>query len=212
PEPDDDSRQLYDLLLKPVIADLHDSDSIAVDLDVAMDGLLLEPLKDPEGQYFGQKYPVAYSPGYIRESKLRPPMQEIPRSGLVISVLEAAKNESTEFSKLFPEIPVLEAPSMTTQEITSRLASKELFVFIGHGKSGTLILGNGRPLQAKDFRPEYLNNLQLAVLAACSTGLASTDPASTDTSSLVSAFQAGGTPRVIASRWDVDSNTTTALM
>lgn len=211
PDPDRDSRQLFSLLLEPVIADLRDSDSIVVDLDMAMDGLLVEALKSPEGWYFGQKYPVTYSPGYIRESKLRQPLQEIPHSVLLVNALGTANSEGKKIIEMFPETVVPDDAAMTEGELVSQLSRSDLFIFIGHGESGTLLLGNNRPLQSKDFQPEYLSHLQLTVLAACSTDLA--PPTSQlDTSGLVSAFQAGGTPRVIASRWDVDSNTTTLLM
>jgi CHAT domain-containing protein len=176
-----------------------------------MEGLLVEALKSPEGWYFGQKYPVTYSPGYVRENELRQPSQDLPRSGVLVDALVAEKkeNEHEVLTSLFPEVTVL-YPGMTKRELTSQLTPSELFVFIGHGESEKLLLQNSRPLSSKDFRPEYLRNLQLAVLAACSTGVPSNKPL--DTSSLVSAFQAGGTPRVIASRWDVDSKTTTVLM
>ncbi len=210
PEPDGDSRELFSLLLQPVIADLRDSSSVVVDLDMGMEGLLVEALKSPEGWYFGQKYPVTYSPGYVRENELRQPLQDPPRSGLLVAALGTAWSERDETIKMFPEVTVLDDPDMTTQALAAQLAPSELFVFIGHGESGKLLLPNNRPLHAKDFAPEYLSNLKLAVLAACSTGVPSNKPL--DTTSLVSAFQAGGTPRVIASRWDVDSNTTTELM
>jgi CHAT domain-containing protein len=211
PDPDRDSRQLFSLLLEPVIADLRASGSVVVDLDMAMDGLLVEALKSPEGWYFGQKYPVTYSPGYIRESKLRQPLQEAPHSVLLVNALGTAKSESKKLIEMFPGTGVLDDPGMTAGDLASKLASSELFVFIGHGKSGKLILENNQTLKSQDFPSKSLSQMELAVLAACSTGLA--PPTSQlDTSSLVSAFQAGGTPRVIASRWDVDSNTTTELM
>jgi CHAT domain-containing protein len=211
PDPDRDSRQLFSLLLEPVLADLHGSDSVIVDLDMAMDGLLVEALKSPAGWYFGQKYPVTYSPGYIRETKLRVPLQDVPHSGLLVNAMGTAKSESKQLIEMFPETAVLDDPAMTTGDLASKLASSDLFVFIGHGKSGKLILENNQTLQSQDFPSKSLSQMELAVLAACSTGLA--PPTSQlDTSGLVSAFQAGGTPHVIASRWDVDSNTTTELM
>lgn len=213
PYPDKDSRELFSLLLQPVMAELHDSGTVVVDIDMAMDGLLVEALKSPEGWYFGQKYPVIYSPGYIRENTLRRSVQELPRYGVLVNAMGRAQNESKKLIEVFPNTSVLDSPFLA-QELGSQLAQTELFVFIGHGKSGELILPNNHPLRAADFQPEYLTHLQLAVLAACSTGLTSTgtSPSPLDTSSLVAAFQAGGTPRVIASRWDVDSNVTTELM
>ena len=60
---EDDSQRLFSVLLAPVAADLPEKAAVAVELDPAMNGLVLEALKSPEGWYFGQKYSVVYSPG-----------------------------------------------------------------------------------------------------------------------------------------------------
>lgn len=208
-EPDRESKQLFSLLLQPVIADLRRSETVVVDLDMGMEGLLVEALKSPEGWYFGQEFPVVYSPGYMRERDLRVPLQAAPRSGLLLDALEA-DDEGKNLIEMFPEITRRDGQDITSPELTSQLDLSEVFVFIGHGKSGELIIRNKKPLRSQDFQPETLRHLRLVVLAACSTGLAPSGPL--DTRSLVYAFQSGGTPQVIASRWDVHSTTTTKLM
>jgi CHAT domain-containing protein len=213
PEPDREGRKLFSLLLQPVIAELRGSETVVVDLDMGMEGLLVEALKSPEGWYFGQRYPVIYSPGYIRENGLRRLSQEAPRFGLLLNALTRVKTESAALQGMFPGVRVLDNPAIETPELASLLEPSEVFVFIGHSEAGALILKD-KPLRAEDFNPAYLRHLQLAVLAACSTGLASGGPLDSrlDTSSLVDAFQAGGTPLVIASQWDVHSTTTADLM
>jgi CHAT domain-containing protein len=98
----------------------------------------------------------------------------------------------------------------------------ELFHFAGHGFSND---GNGGLLLASAAEvPEGVDVLdsakvagqdwsrcRLAVLSACSTGTGeSKGPA--NPVSLVRAFLRAGAERVVASRWNVDSWATTALM
>jgi CHAT domain-containing protein len=81
---------------------------------------------------------------------------------------------------------------------------------MGHGKSGALLLANGKPLKAEDFPQQSLANMQLAVLMACSSGVAK--EGLLDTGGLIHAFQAGGTPAVIASQWNVAIDFTEQFM
>lgn len=208
PAPDEESRKLFALLLQPVIADLQGSDVVVIDLDKVMTGLPIEALKSPEGWYFGEKYPVIYSPGYIRENDLRNPSQQTLRTGVLLDAWDA-ESEHNKLIELFPQLKVVYDEAVSAAELPASLESSEMFIFIGHGKSGSLILHNGRPLQAEDFPLESLQRLQLVVLAGCSTG---SNPGLLATGNLVDAFQSGRTPNVIASQWDVRSATTTELM
>jgi CHAT domain-containing protein len=209
PAPDDESRKLFSLLLQPVIADLSGSETVVVDLDQAMRGLPIEALKSPEGWYFGEKYPVVYSPGYIRENDLRNPAQQTPRGGVLLNAWDDS-SEQPAVRELFPQIRIVYDEAIAPKDLAVLLEPSEMFVFIGHGEAGSLILHSGRPLKAEDFPPESLKRLQLVVLAGCSTG--SSPDGILDTRNLLDAFQAGGTPSVIASQWDVESTITTDLM
>jgi CHAT domain-containing protein len=209
PAPDEDSRKLFATLLQPIMARLQTSSPVVFDLDATMNGLPMEALKSPQGWYFGERYPVVYSPGYVRETDLRKPAPQVPQWGVLLDAL-GANSESTELAQLFPGLRILQDKAVSAGELSLLLRSSQMFVFVGHGKSGALIQSNRGPLKAEDFQPESLQHLQLAVLAACSSGLASDGPL--DTASLVHAFQSGGTPSVIASQWDVDSRATERLM
>jgi CHAT domain-containing protein len=89
-------------------------------------------------------------------------------------------------------------------------AQSESFFLLGHGKSGALLLANGKPLKAENFPQQSLANMQLAVLVACSSGVAR--EGLLDTGSLVHAFQSGGTPAVVASQWNVATDFTEQFM
>ena len=85
-----------------------------------------------------------------------------------------------------------------------------VFVFIGHAKFDGLILNPGLTLKPQDIVGNSLPYLQLAVLAACST--ASSRNGLLDTDSVVNAFLSGGVSNIVASHWEVDSQSTTEFM
>ncbi len=206
PAPEAESKELFALVLQPVLADLpgHDPavNPVVVDFDPAMSALPVEALMSAEGWYFGQRYPVVYSSGFIRENQLRKYSQ--PASGLIINAL-GNKAAVDKFKQAIPGAVELDADGPAEEQ-----AQSQSFIFIGHGKSGALLLANGKPLKAENFPQQSLANMQLAVLVACSSGVAR--EGLLDTGSLVHAFQSGGTPAVVASQWNVATDFTEQFM
>ncbi len=104
---------------------------------------------------------------------------------------------------------------MSWAEARSRLAASVVLHYMGHGRpdgTGTSLDYNGnQALRAKDFTPELLRRSQLVVLAACSSGRGK-DNGLWDSNSMTHAFLGAGVPRVVASHWNVDSETTSRLM
>ena len=205
-----ESQELFLLFLQPVIAGLRSAETVVIDPDQAMNGLALETLKSPEGWYFGQKYMVVQSPGFIKENDLRPADHNGYESGLIVDSGDLPLSEHDDIVAFVPSITSRNGSDTTAAELPALLANRDLFVFIGHGKSGALMLSDSQPLTQHNFPPKSLKNLRLAVLAACSTGVAEYGPL--DTNNLIYAFLAGGTSSVVASQWDVDSDATADLM
>lgn len=205
-----ESQDLFLLLLQPVVADLGSAETVVIDLDQAMNGLALESLKSPEGWYFGQKYMVVQSPGFIKENDLRPADHSDYESGLIVDSGDLPRSEHDDIVAFFPNISTYDGSDKIRAKLPALLADRDLFVFIGHGRSGALMLSNSAPLTQQDFPQESLKHLRLAVLAACSTGVAEYGPL--DANNLIYAFLAGGTSSIVASQWDVDSEATTDLM
>ncbi len=81
-----------------------------------------------------------------------------------------------------------------------------MYVFVGHGRSGALLIANGKPLKGEDFPAHLLGKTELAILVACSSAVAS--DGLLDARGLLYAFHSGGTPAVIASQWNVDAKFT----
>jgi CHAT domain-containing protein len=126
--------------------------------------------------------------------------------------LEAQKAAVT---RLFPRTKIIDSAKTSWSEVRPLLASAQILHYMGHGKpngSGTVLDYDGnRMLQTKDFEPNLLKHVELAVLAACS-GAAGRDNGIADTNNLTRAFLAAGVPAVIASHWNVDSASTSELM
>ena len=213
PAPEAESKELFALVLQPVLADLPREDPAAhpvvFDFDPAMNGLLVEALMSPEGWYFGQKFPVIHSPGYVRENTLRKYSQQVPDAGLAINAL-GDQDAVAMFKEFVPQAVIVNDQDGRPEERAALLTRSKIFVFLGHGKSGALLLANGEPLTAKDFPQESLANMQLAALVACSSGVAR--EGLLDTGSLIHAFQSGGTPAVVASQWNVATDFTKQFM
>jgi hypothetical protein len=71
-------------------------------------------------------------------------------------------------------------------------------------------LGGPSLLTAGSLKPDRVKQLQVAVLAACDTGIGE-DGMYTDVTSLARALVRAGVPRVITSRWKLTSGATDRL-
>jgi len=215
---------LYAQLLQPIIASLPESQAVIVELDRSAYNLSMEALTSPAGWYFGEKYPVAYSPGTRMEQALRVP----PSVGLdaELLLLDASHTPGSTYlpgmeaqrnliSHLFPRTHIVNSSTTRWSEMHSLLALSQIFHYIGHGRrdgSGTSLVLNAKDsLGATDIDPKLFARSQLVVLAACSTAVGR-ESGLLDTNSLVRAFLIARVPSVVASHWDVDSASTSRLM
>jgi CHAT domain-containing protein len=112
---------------------------------------------------------------------------------------------------------VLKGPEATLSAVAGALPAAAVFHFAGHAittpnHTGLMLEGlAARPedarapllLDANVVRSLNLQNMQLAVLAACSTD--SGEGGSRGFDSVAEALQTSGVPHVVASRWAVDS-------
>lgn len=215
---------LYAQLLQPIIASLPESQAVIVELDRSTNNLPIEALTSPEGWYFGEKYPVEYSPGTRMEQALRIPSSPGLNAELLLldashisgsTYLPGMEAQRTLISRLFPRTHIVDSSTTRWNEIHSLLALNQIFHYIGHGRrdgSGTSLVLNAKDsLRATDIDPKLFARSQLVVLAACSTAIGR-ESGLLDTNSLVRAFLTAGVPSVVASHWDVDSASTSRLM
>ncbi len=214
---------IYSMLIEPISTDLADASVVSVELDRRIYNLPIEALRSPAGWYFGEKYAVVYSPGRNIEDKLNFPRQITGREFLFLvdathssesGYLPGMEEERKLISELFPHARAVDSDKESWARVRTALGNSEVFHYMGHGRPlGTgigLAFNHNQPLQAKDFSPELFKHSQLVVLSACSTARAKNGLLDTD--NLVHALLAAGVPRVVASKWNVDSESTSQLM
>ena len=216
--------RLFSLLLLPILPDIASSKLIVIESDRNAYNLPMEALRSPGGWYFGEKYSIVYSPGVLVETNLRLASHITGRESLLLldashvlgaGYLPGLEAQKAAVTRLFPRTKIIDSAKTNWSEVRPRLASAQILHYMGHGKpngSGTVLDYDGnRMLQAKDFEPDLLKHLEIAVLAACS-GAAGRDNGVADTNNLTRAFLAAGVPAVVASHWNVDSASTSELM
>jgi CHAT domain-containing protein len=210
--------KLYTLLVQPVAAELADAKTVIVELDQTAYDLSLEGLKTPAGAYFGEKYSVIYSPGILTEQQLRNPAGIGQAQSLFLldathsGYLEGMEAERAFIAKTFPRLKVVDGENANWEDSRGEIAASQIFIFMGHGRSSStgtdLMLTPKASLRAADFTPDRFARSEMVVLGACSSGKRGV----LDNQNLVHSFLAAGVPRVVASHWDVDSNSTSQLM
>jgi CHAT domain-containing protein/predicted negative regulator of RcsB-dependent stress response len=216
-------QKLYAILLEPILGEVPNFSVITVELDRRVSGLPLEALDSPDGWYFGEKYAAVYSSGAgvdISLNKARPVTRQqslllldatrSPQSGY----LPGMEEERNTILKTFPRSRVIDTGDARWESVRRSLTDSNIFHYMGHGRpdgTGTGLMFNAtRALRAPDFTPDLFKRSQLVVLAACSSGKGK--DGALDTDNLVHALLGSGVPRIIASQWNVDAETTSQLM
>lgn len=212
-------QELYTLLFAPISADLH-TRVLTIELDRSLQNTLIEALPGPDG-YIIQRFQVLYSPGVLVEKTLRKP-KRVENNDLLVQLEGSGYVPGREafrdiISNQFPRNKTIQGTKSSLSEIKSSLSISDVFNFIGHGEENginTALRINDKPdellLQSGDI-PKALHHLKLATLSACSTGT-SNDNGLLDTGNLANSFLAAGVPNVVASRWNVASDSTQLLI
>lgn len=220
---DNQGLKLYSLLVQPVASELIDSQTVVVEFDDSLGGLSMEGLKMPGGSYFGEKYAIVYSPGIWMEQHLRVPAPIARTDSLTLldathskdaGPLPGMEEERKAIAEDFIRPKIIDAANASRSMVQAQLTGSEIIHVMSHGRpagTGTdLVLNEKNSLGAADFTADMLTRSQMVVLAACSSGLGK--EGLLDTRNLVHSVLLAGVPRVVASRWNVDSESTSQLM
>lgn len=220
--------RISESLLAPAGSLVKAAALIAVDIDGPLRCVPVQALPDGTSHYIGETVPVARVAGSVGPDALQAVL--ISRAVLIINPLvrgaasgrfvPVGRGEAPSIAATFKDVSSVEGPSATLLNIEHRSSGVDLFHFIGHAER--LAYGAGLVVAPGTDEGQYdvlgaseaglwLNRCQLAVLAACSTG--SGDPNGLDEpDDLAMAFLRAGPHTVIASNWDVRSESTSALM
>lgn len=221
--------RLYEMLIAPLHLDPRSGHEIYIATDSFLSFVPWAALRTPDGQYWGFMQDIilhtgfgagnGQHPGHLRLGHV---LVALPGAtsldGQKFLPLPHAEEEARYVSKVFPDARVLGSGKVTASRLRSELKRADALHFAGHAISresgGELILDPGQGpafMSASDLQQIPLPHLKLVVLSACSTAKPGPD-ADQSPEGLVRAFIGAGVPVVIASRWDVDSSSTTQLM
>ena len=231
-------RRVYDLLIAPLAAAWQRDRTIFLEADGSTARIPFHAVQTPDGLYLGEKCTIQISPGMLFAGSRMEAAGRVARPMRVLAVgnpriapelqtsyppLPDALAEAQMVSSLFSGSRLLTDGAATVEAVRSALPSVDIFHFSGHAivtleRSGLLLARSGQGdytipgfWTAGDLRSGSLPRCGLVVLSACSTG--DIDRAGlNDPETLVRRFLASGVEAVVASRWPVDSRTTSELM
>jgi CHAT domain-containing protein len=226
---------LYAKLIQPTEDLLAGSDTLYISTSQLFDSLAFGTLVTPSGHWLADNYRITYFPplpggisshqGAITpNARLLAVGVDSPAELLHMSLprLPGVERDLQAAARAFPSHQVMFEAAGTEKNLISNLPQADVFHFSGHvivnpGDSALVLAADPhqqageRALWISRLPREILRNCKLAVLAACSTGRSSDgdgDPSSGMARNLLLA----GVPEVVASRWDVDSSATSALI
>lgn len=219
-------RVLYELLIRPAEKKLVLRANLIIETEGGLNGIAFEALVDPQGRYLAEKSSVASSLGFQYRSHMHAPQPVTADSRAVVAVVPASKVvadlpylsqavlEGQTVEGQFSSPVVLNEQEATVAALRSALAGAQVFHFAGHAVASETITGLllwKTLFSAESLKDLDLSKLQLAVLSACDTaGQIEDDEYNPD--SLVHPFAFAGVPRVVVSRWNVDSEATRQFM
>lgn len=212
------ARALNSLFLDPVRSEFESSPNVIVELDPRLSRLPIAALISPNGRYFAQDHAITGSPGMFWEKKLRQP--ELVRTDAALLLVQGSGHLPGQeelrdtIRSVFLNTTFLTPEKAPWATVSRELKSHQVFVFIGHGlpeKAGTSLVYGDTRVGVRQLSSDVLGHLQLAVLEACSSG-AGGENGPLETDNLVHSFLSAAVPIVIASRWDLDSQSTADLL
>ena len=222
------ARHLYDQLIGPVESNLLRDRTLVIELDEGLNGLPIEALLDRNNHYLGERGAVVSSFGLLYETQAIPEFgisRDTPALVVAVSAphgtlgtpvpsLPDVITEGEAVANHFMSAHLLAGQIATLRETMERLPDAEVFHFAGHASDSYTTPGlllSDATLTAKSLENLKVSKTRLAVLSACDTeagALGNVEAAD----SLVGYFVRAGVPRVVASRWNVDSATTQQFM
>jgi CHAT domain-containing protein len=228
------AQQLHRILIAPVADRLRPGATLVIDADEALSGIAFQALLDMQGQYLAWRHPLVYSLGLRYLATLNendPPftsdMKTLAVAGTAIGQgaelrpLADAVAEATSVGSRFHHSRLLAGNEASLAAVRAGLLHSEIFHFAGHagtmtGRKGLLLASDTKRERTSVFDSSVLEgdslpSVRLAVLSACSTESGSRGNM-LDSESLALAFLRAGVPHVVATRWDVDSASSAALM
>jgi CHAT domain-containing protein len=220
-----DARSLYESLISPVELHLAPGRTLVIEADGWLEDIPFEALMDPNGHYLIERAPMVHSNGQYSQARLRNDggiSADVPALVIESTASSSAEGliplpgvaaEADAVAGGFHSVHVLKGDEATLSAVQSHIQTAAVFHFAGHSLaapagSGLMLQGpNGKTkapqlMDVAAVQRLRLENLQLAVLSACST--ASVSGGAQGFESVTDAFLRAGVSHVVASRWAVE--------
>lgn len=216
------SRVLYDILLRPIDADLAGKSRLILSLQGFLSLLPFAALNDGR-RYLVEKYVISLSSGVAggrdmsRSDAFRPAV--FADGGAGREQIPHAITEAERVAKIVGSTPIT-GTSFTAARLKSELdAGANLLHIASHFRYrtdkpllSTLSLGEGEKLTLAELAEDTfdLSGVELLVLSCCSTAISDGDLMGLE--GLVGLAQSKGVRTVVGSLWDVDDRATARMM
>jgi CHAT domain-containing protein len=231
-----DARQLYDWLVAPIADRLDPARTLVVEPDGAIGAVPMQALMDENLQYLGERFAITIAGGladYQHRAAAGPVTAGV--KALVVANPALGDEATRTFPPLAGTMPegrsvagrfrgsvLLTGEHATLRAVEEYRPGIELFHFAGHGFSnatnGGLLLSpdEGDPeeagvLDGARMAQQDWSRCRLAVLSACSTGTGEAK-GPVNPESLVRGLLWAGVARVVASRWNLDTQSGVLFM
>jgi CHAT domain-containing protein len=225
-----EARKLYQALVAPVERNLS-LGTVIVEPDEQLASVPFEVLVGNDGRYFIESKSLTYLPSLFFVNRLRPGnlsgekalvvgISAVPQAyGEILQPLPDAEEEAREVGRELGNARVLTGETAQPKNLLRWIDQSTIFHFAGHSvyENGKLKLllnqaeGASPFLDLGESSLKKFNGLQLMVLSACSTQVASGESFHQAQNAVRQILQAR-VPHTVASRWDIDSRTTTEFM
>jgi CHAT domain-containing protein len=231
-----DARQLYDWLVAPLAYRIDPVRTLVIEPDGAVGAIPIQALMDEKFRYLGEGFAVTIAGG-LADYQLRAAVGPVTAGVKALVVASPALGD--EATKTFPPLAgtmregrsvakrfrgslLLIGEQATLRAVEQHRPGIELFHFAGHGFSNG---GNGGLLLSPDesdseeagvldgarMAQQDWSRCRLAVLSACSTGTGEAK-GPVNPESLVRGLLWAGVARVVASRWNMDTQSGVLFM
>ena len=231
-----DARQLYDWLVAPMADRLDPARTLVIEPDGAAGAIPMQALMDQTGRYLGERFAITVAAGLLdyQQRAAAGPVNADTKALVVASPtlgeemsktfppLAGTMDEGRSVAMRFHRAVLLTGAQATLAAVAQHRPDAGLFHFAGHGFSnagnGGLLLspeetgaGGAGVMDGTWMENQNWSRCRLAVLSACSTGTGEArGPVNPE--SLVRGLLWAGVARVVASRWNVDTQTGVPFM
>jgi CHAT domain-containing protein/tetratricopeptide (TPR) repeat protein len=217
-------RRLYDQLIGPVESYLQPTRLLIVEPDEKLSDLPMEVLVDSNNHYLGERGPILLSLGGLYEKQQNSESRiDQDTATLVVAVPTSRKQpqapslpdvvvEGQAVANRFTNAKLLSGSDATLQHTLEQIPDAGVFHFAGHASNSSVgLLLTDTVLTTRSLERLRLWQTHLVVLSACDTEAGTLGRADA-ADSLVGYFVRAGVPKVVASRWNVDSAQTHQFM